>query len=131
MRIVAVQTGLQADSVVGGETTDREVLTRLADRGIEIHVLAAEDREIMQHANLVPHYYKRRFYKRVPYRRNPNVTIALRSLLADLDRVDGVRFNSPYGAALDAGSRASWPRGDVRVLDRVDVSPRRSAAGTV
>src|SRR5437773_9736782 len=100
MRIVAVQTGLQADSVLGGETTDREVLTRLADRGIEIHVLAAEDREIMQHANLVPHYYKRRFYKRVPYRRNPNVTIALRSLLADLDRVDGVRFNSPYGAAL-------------------------------
>ena len=112
MRIVAVQTGLQADSVLGGEITDREFLTRLADRGIEIHVLAAEDREIVRHANLVPHYHKRRFYKRVPYSRNLDVAIALRSLLAALDRVDWVRFNSPYavgmGTVLAARGQRIW-----------------------
>jgi len=112
MRIVAVQTSLQADSVLGGEITDREFLTRLADRGIEIHVLAAEDREIVRHSNLVPHYYKRRFYKRVPYSRNLDVAIALRSLLADLGQVDWVRFNSPYavgiGTVLAARGRRIW-----------------------
>ncbi|TMC55078.1 MAG: glycosyltransferase family 4 protein [Chloroflexi bacterium] len=100
MRIVAVQTGLEADSVLGGEITDREFLTRLADRGVQLHVLATEGHEIVQHRNLVPHYYKRRFYRRVPYSANLDVAIDLRHLLAELGRVDWVRFNSPYSVGI-------------------------------
>ena len=38
MRIVAVQTGLSPSSVLGGTITDREFLTRVADRGASVRV---------------------------------------------------------------------------------------------
>jgi len=49
MRIVAVQTGLSPKSVLGGTITDREFLTRIADRGVDVHVLAEHGEPIVEH----------------------------------------------------------------------------------
>jgi glycosyltransferase involved in cell wall biosynthesis len=100
MRIVAVQTGLEADSVLGGEITDREFLLRLADRGVEIHVLATAGHPTVVHPNLVPHYYRRGFYRKMPYSANLDAARELRRLLANLGQVDWIRFNSPYSVGV-------------------------------
>jgi len=56
MRIIAVQTGLEPDSNLGGCITDREFLTRLADRGVEIHLLTEHGAPVVKHQNLFAHY---------------------------------------------------------------------------
>lgn len=129
MRIVAVQTGLSPLSVLGGTITDREFLTRLADRGVEVHVLTEAGEPVIEHENFVIHRWRRRLRKRLPYVGNADVAIDLRRLLAKLGRVDWVRYNSPYsvgigtvvagrdhriwGSYLHLEDHASW-----RMLDR-------------
>ena len=112
MRLIAVQTGLSPHSVLGGTITDREVLTRLADRGVEVHVLAEAGEPIIEHENLVPHYWRRRLRKRVPYMGNIDVALDLGPLLQQVGPVDWIRFNSPYGVGigtvLAAGKRRVW-----------------------
>lgn len=112
MRIIAVQTGLSPDSVLGGTITDREFLTRLADRGVEVHVLAEQGWEIVDHANLVPHYWTRRLRKRLPYVGNFDVALDLRRLRRSLGPVDWIRFNSPaavgIGSLAGAGDTPLW-----------------------
>jgi glycosyltransferase involved in cell wall biosynthesis len=107
MRIVAVQTGLEADSVLGGEITDREFLLRLADCGAEIHVLTAlrPGHPVLEHKSVTPHYYHRGWYKKVPYSNNLDVARALPKLLREVGPVDWIRFNSPY--ANGAGALAA------------------------
>ncbi len=107
MRIVAVQTGLTPYSVLGGTVTDRAFLTRLADRGVEVHVLAEAGEPIIEHRNFVHHYWRRRLRKRLPYVGNLDVAIDLRRLLQKLGPVDWIRFNSPYSVGVGAvmGSR--------------------------
>ena len=100
MRIVAVQTGLEADSFLGGEITDREFLLRLADRGVEIHVLATAGHPTVAHPNVIPHYYRRGFYRKLPYSANLDAAWELSRVLADLGHVDWIRFNSPYSVGL-------------------------------
>src|SRR5213080_2427556 len=100
MRLIAVQTGLSPHSVLGGTITDREVLTRLADRGVEVHVLAEAGEPIIEHENLVPHYWRRRLRKRVPYMSNIDVALDLGPLLQQVGPVDWIRFNSPYGVGI-------------------------------
>jgi len=97
---VAVQTGLEADSVLGGEITDREFLLRLADQGAEIHVLATSGHPTVTHPNVIPHYYRRGFYRKVPYSANLDAARELGRLLADLGQVDWIRFNSPYSVGV-------------------------------
>lgn len=100
MRIVAVQTGLSPNSVLGGTITDREFLTRLADRGVEIHVLTQQEGEpVLAHKNFVHHFWQRRI-RRVPYTGNLDVARDLRHLLAKLGKVDWVRFNSAAGVGI-------------------------------
>src|SRR5207302_10156937 len=91
MRIVAVQTGLTPYSVLGGTVTDRAFLTRLADRGAEVHVLAEAGEPIVEHRNFVHHYWRRRLRKRVPYVGNLDVAIDLPRLLQKLGPVDWIR----------------------------------------
>ncbi len=102
MRIVAVQTGLTPYSVLGGTVTDREFLTRLADCGIEVHVLAEAGEPIVEHRNFVHHFWQRRLRRRVPYAGNLDVAIDLRRLLQKLGPVDWIRFNSPYSVGIGA-----------------------------
>ena len=106
MRIVAVQTGLEADSVLGGEITDREFLLRLADRGVEVHVLASAGHPTVAHRNVVAHYYRRGFYRKLPYSSNLDIARELGPLLVDLGDVDWVRFNSPYSVGIGAAFAA-------------------------
>jgi glycosyltransferase involved in cell wall biosynthesis len=112
MRLVAVQTGLSPLSVLGGNITHREFLTRLADRGVEVHVLAEEGEPIIEHKNLVPHYWRRRLRKKIPYVGNIDVAMDLRNLLAELGSVDWIRFSSPYhvglGTLLSANGHRIW-----------------------
>jgi glycosyltransferase involved in cell wall biosynthesis len=112
MRIVAVQTGLSPDSVLGGSITDREFLTRLANRGVEIHVLAEVKYPIVKHPNFVPHYWWRRVPKRLSYIGNADVALDLQRLLKRLGHVDWIRFNSPYsvglGTVLAGGKHRIW-----------------------
>lgn len=110
MRLVAVQTGLSPLSVLGGTITDREFLTRLADRGIEVHVLAEAGEPIVAHRNLIPHHYTLRPYSRVPYVGNIDVALALRRLLSELDPVDWIRFNSPYSVGVGTIASANGHR---------------------
>jgi glycosyltransferase involved in cell wall biosynthesis len=112
MKIVAVQTGLEPDSVLGGNITDREFLTRLADRGVEIHVLAEEGFPILEHPGLAPHHWRRRTPRKLPYVSNFDVALSLRRLLKSLGGADWVRFNHPYavgvGAALANDGARLW-----------------------
>jgi spore coat protein SA len=112
VRLIAVQTGLEPDSVLGGNITDREFLTRLADRGVEVHVLAEEGFPILSHPGLIPHHWPRRTPRKVPYASNLDVAIGLRRLLQSLGGADWVRFNHPYavgvGAALANDGARLW-----------------------
>jgi glycosyltransferase involved in cell wall biosynthesis len=101
VRIVAVQTGLSPYSVLGGTITDREFLGRLADRGVEVHILAEAGEPIVEHQGFVHHYWRRRSrVSDVPYVANVDVAVDLRRLLKQLAPVDWVRFNSPYSVGL-------------------------------
>jgi glycosyltransferase involved in cell wall biosynthesis len=100
MRLVAVQTGLNPHSVLGGTITDREFLTRLADRGVEVHVLAEAGEPIVAHGNLTHHYWRRRLRKPIPYVGNVDVALDLRRLLRGVGPVDWIRFNSPYSVGI-------------------------------
>jgi glycosyltransferase involved in cell wall biosynthesis len=112
VRVIAVQTGLEPDSVLGGNITDREFLTRLADRGVEIHVLAEEGFPILEHPGLAPHHWRRRTPRKLPYVSNVDVAIDLRALRRKIGGADWVRFNHPYavgvGAALAADGSRLW-----------------------
>src|SRR5438876_2285819 len=112
MRLVAVQSGLSPHSVLCGSITDREFLTRLADRGVEVHVLAEAGEPIVTHKNLVHHHWRRRLRKRLPYVGNIDVALDLRRLLATLGSVDWIRFNSPYsvgiGTLAGRGKQRVW-----------------------
>jgi glycosyltransferase involved in cell wall biosynthesis len=113
MRIVAVQTGLSPLSVLGGTITDREFLTRLADRGVEVHVLAQAGEPIVEHPNFIPHYWRQRVrIPRVPYLSNIDVAWDLRALLRRIGSVDWIRFNSPWGVGIGAvavaGKYRTW-----------------------
>ena len=92
--------------------TDREFLTRLADRGVEVHVLAEAGEPVIEHPNLFPHAWRRRIRKRLPYVGNLDVALDLRSLLRELGAVDWIRFNSPaavgIGSLLGAGRHRLW-----------------------
>jgi glycosyltransferase involved in cell wall biosynthesis len=100
MRIVAVQTGLSPLSVLGGTVTDREFLTRLADRGVEVHIMAEAGEPVVGHPNFVHHFWHRRLKKRLPYIGNTDVALDLRQLLKRLGHVDWIRFNSPYSVGI-------------------------------
>lgn len=102
MRIVAVQTGLSPKSVLGGTITDREFLTRIADRGVDVHVLAEHGEPIVEHPGFTPHTWHRRLRKKLPYIGNMDVALDLRQLLRRLPPVDWIRFNSPYSVGLGA-----------------------------
>jgi glycosyltransferase involved in cell wall biosynthesis len=95
MRIIAVQTGLEPDTVLGGCITDREFLTRLADRGAEVHVLVEDGSPVVDHPNLFAHYWKRFSPKRLYYVSNLDVALGLRRLTKELGGVDWIRFNHP------------------------------------
>ncbi|MBX6332130.1 MAG: glycosyltransferase family 4 protein [Gemmatimonadaceae bacterium] len=110
MRIVAVQTGLNPKSVLGGTITDREFLTRLADRGAEVHVVAEAGEPVVEHRNFVVHHWRRRIRKRVPYVGNVDVAIDLRRLLRRIGPVDWVRFNSPYSVGMGTVASANGHR---------------------
>ena len=102
MRIVAVQTGLSPKSVLGGTITDREFLTRIADRGVDVHLLVEDGEPVVEHPNFTPHTWRRRLRKKLPYIGNMDVAIDLRQLLKRLPPVDWIRFNSPYSVGLGA-----------------------------
>ena len=102
MRIVAVQTGLSPKSVLGGTITDREFLTRIADRGVDVHLLVEDGEPVVEHPNFTPHTWRRRLRKKLPYIGNMDVAIDLRQLLKRLPPVDWIRFNSPYSVGLVA-----------------------------
>ena len=119
MRIVAVQTGLSPHSVLGGTITDREVLTRIAQRGIEVHVLAEHGEPIVEHPGIFHHFWKPKIRRclaplidAIPYSGNLDVARELRSLFRSIGPVDWVRFNSPYsvgiGAALAIDHSRLW-----------------------
>ena len=113
MRIVAVQTGLSPNSVLGGTITDREFLTRVADRGVEVHILVEDDGQpVIAHPNFVVHRWRRRLRKRWPYIGNADVALDLRQLLRTIGPVDWIRFNSPYsvgiGVALGRSGHRVW-----------------------
>jgi glycosyltransferase involved in cell wall biosynthesis len=100
MRIIAVQTGLSPLSVLGGTITDREFLTRLADRGVEVHLLTEAGEPVVEHERFVVHRWHRRLRKRLPYVGNADVALDLRRLLTEVGPVDWIRFNSPYSVGL-------------------------------
>jgi glycosyltransferase involved in cell wall biosynthesis len=119
MRIVAVQTGLSPHSVLGGTITDREVLTRIVQRGIEVHVLAEQGEPIIEHPGIFHHFWKPKIRRclaplidAIPYTGNLDVARELRGLLRSVGPVDWVRFNSPYsvgmGAALAIDHSRLW-----------------------
>jgi glycosyltransferase involved in cell wall biosynthesis len=112
MKIIAVQTGLSPHSVLGGTVTDREFLTRLADRGVEVHVLAEEGIPIVEHPGLVPHFWQRRMRRKVPFLSNLDVALDLRALRRRVGPVDWIRFNNAYsvgiGAVAAAGDAPTW-----------------------
>ena len=110
MRIVAVQTGLSPKSVLGGTITDREFLTRIADRGVDVHVLAEHGEPIVDHPNFTPHTWRRRLRKKLPYIGNMDVALDLRQLLKRLPPVDWIRFNSPYSVGLGAVTSSAGHR---------------------
>jgi glycosyltransferase involved in cell wall biosynthesis len=112
MRIIAVQTGLEPDSVLGGCITDREFLTRLADRRVEVHLLVENDRPVIDHQNIFVHYWKRYSPKKLYYISNIDIAIGLRQLSRELGHVDWVRFNHPVvngiGTALASNGHRIW-----------------------
>jgi glycosyltransferase involved in cell wall biosynthesis len=118
MRILAVQTGLSPKSVLGGTITDRGFLTRLADRGVEVHVLAEAGEPIVEHSNFTHHYWRPKVVKalaplvrRIPYAGNADVWRDLRACLREIEPVDWVRFNSPYYV----GPGALWASNGTRI----------------
>lgn len=112
MRMVAVQTGLSPQSVLGGTITDREFLTRVADRGVDVHVLVEDGEPVVAHPNFTVHRWHRRLRKRLPYVGNLDVALDLRRLLGRLPPVDWIRFNSPYvvgvGTLAASGGHRVW-----------------------
>lgn len=112
MRIIAVQTGLEPDSNLGGCITDREFLTRLADRGVEIHLLTEHGSPVVKHQNLFVHYWKRLTPKKLYYVSNLDVAFGLRNLVRELGAVDWIRFNHPVvngiGTTLVANGHRIW-----------------------
>lgn len=111
MRLVAVQTGLSPKSVLGGTITDREFLTRLADRGAEVHILVEDDGQpVVAHSNFTVHRWRRRIRKRLPYVGNMDVALDLRRLLRELPAVDWIRFNSPYAVGVGTVSASNGHR---------------------
>jgi len=92
--------------------TDREFLTRVADRGAEVHLFVEAGEPTVEHPNMIPHRYSRRLKKKIPYFGNVDVAIELRRLLKKLPPVDWIRFNSPaavgVGALASAGGRRLW-----------------------
>jgi glycosyltransferase involved in cell wall biosynthesis len=112
MRIIAVQTGLEPDSVLGGCITDREFLTRLADRGVEIHLLIENGEPVITHQNVFVHYWKRRIPKKLYYVSNIDIALGLRQLIRKLGAVDWIRFNHPVvngiGTALASNGHRIW-----------------------
>jgi glycosyltransferase involved in cell wall biosynthesis len=119
MRIIAVQTGLSPHSVLGGTITDREVLTRLAARGVEVHVLSEEGEPVVEHPGFVNHFWRpkirrslRPVINAIPFAGNLDVARELRRLLQTVGPVDWIRYNSPYsvglGTALAAGKHKVW-----------------------
>jgi glycosyltransferase involved in cell wall biosynthesis len=92
--------------------TDREFLTRVADRGAEVHLFVESGEPTVEHPNMIPHRYSRRLRKRIPYFGNVDVAIELRRLLKKLPPVDWIRFNSPaavgVGALASSGGRRLW-----------------------
>ncbi|HEX6816153.1 MAG TPA: glycosyltransferase family 4 protein [Gemmatimonadaceae bacterium] len=110
MRIVAVQTGLSPKSVLGGTITDREFLTRIADRGVDVHLLVEHGEPIVEHPNFTPHTWRRRLRKKLPYIGNMDVALDLRQLLKRLPPVDWIRFNSPYSVGLGAVTSSAGHR---------------------
>lgn len=110
MRIVAVQTGLSPKSTLGGTITDREFLTRIADRGVEVHLLVEDGEPVVEHPNFTPHTWRRRLRKKLPYVGNMDVALDLRQLLKRLPPVDWIRFNSPYSVGLGAVASSAGHR---------------------
>ncbi len=110
MRIVAVQTGLSPKSTLGGTITDREFLTRIADRGVEVHLLVEDGEPVVEHPNFTPHTWRRRLRKKLPYVGNMDVALDLRQLLKQLPPVDWIRFNSPYSVGVGAVTASAGHR---------------------
>jgi len=110
MRIVAVQTGLSPKSVLGGTITDREFLTRIADRGVDVHLLVEHGEPVVEHPNFTPHTWRRRLRKKLPYIGNMDVALDLRQLLKRLPPVDWIRFNSPYSVGVGAVTASAGHR---------------------
>jgi glycosyltransferase involved in cell wall biosynthesis len=112
MKIIAVQTGLEQDSVLGGSITDRGFLMHLADRGVEVHVLSQEGYSICEYPGFEPHFFRRRATRKIPYGGNIGVAFELRRLIKRLGGVDWIRFNSPYsigiGTALASNGVRLW-----------------------
>ena len=112
MQIIAVQTGLEPDSNLGGCITDREFLTKLADRGVEIHLLTEDGSPVVQHRNFFVHYWKRITPKKLYYVSNLDVAFGLRNLVREVGPVDWIRFNSPVvngiGTTLAANGHRIW-----------------------
>jgi glycosyltransferase involved in cell wall biosynthesis len=109
MRLVAVQTGLSPHSVLGGTITDREFLVKLADRGVEVHILTEAGEAAVEHAGFVHHAWRPTIRRclspvvhAIPYAGNIDVARSLRRLLAEIGPVDWIRFNSPYAVGLGA-----------------------------
>ena len=118
MRIVAVQTGLSPKSVLGGTITDREFLTRIADRGVDVHLLVEHGEPVVEHPNFTPHTWRRRLRKKLPYIGNMDVALDLRHLLRRLPPVDWIRFNSPYSVGVGAVTSSAGHR----IGDRISTS---------
>jgi glycosyltransferase involved in cell wall biosynthesis len=112
VRLVAVQTALSPKSFLGGAIADREFLTRLADRGVQVFVVANAKHPVVEHQNFVHSAWHNRIGWKIPYLANLDVARDLRRLLRKLGTVDWVRFNSPYangvGTVAAAGSYNIW-----------------------
>jgi glycosyltransferase involved in cell wall biosynthesis len=90
---------------MGGAVSDREFLVRLADRGVEVHLMLPADLPHANHPNFVVHFYGHRL-RQIPYfryvLRDLDVFIDMRKLLKSLSAVRWIRFSSPYRNGLGA-----------------------------
>ena len=88
--------------------TDREFLTRVADRGAEVHLFVEAGEPTVEHPNMIPHRYSAGSGRRS----RTSATSTSRSSSGDCSRsppVDWIRFNSP--AAVGVGAFASAAAG--------------------